>query len=294
MTNKLFKLLHVKRLANSKYFKFLTCNYSKFIKKSIAFTLAETLIVMGVIGVVAALTLPNLNQSTSNKEKVSKIKKIYKELNDAYGRAEAVYGPLPTWFNNDSSSNVDDIRVFSKRAGSRLVEFLKVRKDCGVEESGCMKQSWYIYRDGSLGDGQFGDAESNYYRFILQDGTSIALAIWANNTGGRCSVHEDQELYNVGLCGWLWIDLGGPNKGKHMWGSEVFDFYITTEGFLPIGTPLDKYGNSNSRLQENCIIKGYRCAGWVIQNGNMDYLKTNSNGVCPNGVVLSWDNTTCN
>lgn len=29
--------------------------------KKIAFTLAETLIVMGIIGVVAALTIPNLN-----------------------------------------------------------------------------------------------------------------------------------------------------------------------------------------------------------------------------------------
>ena len=30
-------------------------------KKSLAFTLAEILIVMGIIGVVAALTIPNLN-----------------------------------------------------------------------------------------------------------------------------------------------------------------------------------------------------------------------------------------
>lgn len=40
--------------------------------KKIAFTLAETLIVMGIIGVVAALTIPNLNSSTADKEKVAK------------------------------------------------------------------------------------------------------------------------------------------------------------------------------------------------------------------------------
>ena len=45
------------------------------LNSKLAFTLAETLIVMGVIGVVAALTLPNLNQSTGNKEKVAKVKK---------------------------------------------------------------------------------------------------------------------------------------------------------------------------------------------------------------------------
>ena len=45
--------------------------------KKIAFTLAETLIVMGIIGVVSALTIPNLNSATADKEKVAKVKKIY-------------------------------------------------------------------------------------------------------------------------------------------------------------------------------------------------------------------------
>lgn len=64
------------------------------IKRFFAFTLAETLIVMGIIGVVAALTIPNLNSSTADKEKVAKLKKVYSNLEDAVGRAEAVYGPM--------------------------------------------------------------------------------------------------------------------------------------------------------------------------------------------------------
>ena len=46
-------------------------------KRIIAFTLAETLIVIGIIGVVSALTLPNLNSSTGEKEKIVKLKKAY-------------------------------------------------------------------------------------------------------------------------------------------------------------------------------------------------------------------------
>ncbi len=68
-------------------------------RKALAFTLAETLIVMGIIGVVAALTIPNLNSSTADKEKVAKVKKIYSNLNDAIGRAQAVYGPVEEWVN---------------------------------------------------------------------------------------------------------------------------------------------------------------------------------------------------
>jgi len=52
---------------------------------------------MGIIGVVAALTLPNLNSSTANKEKVVKLQKIYSNLQDAFGRATAVYGPTDEW-----------------------------------------------------------------------------------------------------------------------------------------------------------------------------------------------------
>ena len=77
---------------------------TKNIQKTIAFTLAETLIVMGVIGIVSALTLPNLNASTGEKEKIAKVKKIYQNLDDAIGRAVAVYGPMDEWFINDTTS----------------------------------------------------------------------------------------------------------------------------------------------------------------------------------------------
>ena len=88
----------------------------KFYKKTLAFTLAETLIVMGVIGVVAALTLPNLNQSTGNKEKIVKVKKMYQNLNDAFGRATAIYGPMDEW-----SDTVDTFY-------NRMTEFMKLSK----------------------------------------------------------------------------------------------------------------------------------------------------------------------
>ena len=92
-------------------------------KRFFAFTLAETLIVMGIIGIVSALTLPNLNSSTGEKEKVAKVKKIYQNLNDAYGRATAIYGPFDEWFKNDTTNQARSIRF-----GERMTEFMKVSK----------------------------------------------------------------------------------------------------------------------------------------------------------------------
>lgn len=125
-------------------------------KKILAFTLAETLIVMGIIGVISALTLPNLNQSTGDKEKVAKIKKIYQNLNDAYGRAVAVYGPYDEWFVNDG--NNDNIKI--RRAGDRLTEFMKLSKNCKM----------------TLGCFTSGSGNWLFYEFILADGTSVKWA----------------------------------------------------------------------------------------------------------------------
>lgn len=47
----------------------------KKINRKTAFTLAEVLITLGIIGVVAALTLPSLIQSYREKETVAKLKK---------------------------------------------------------------------------------------------------------------------------------------------------------------------------------------------------------------------------
>ena len=41
-----------------------------------AFTLAEVLITLGIIGVVAAMTMPSLIQNYKERETVSKVKKF--------------------------------------------------------------------------------------------------------------------------------------------------------------------------------------------------------------------------
>ena len=125
----------------------------KIYKKTVAFTLAETLIVMGVIGVVAALTLPNLNQSTGNKEKVVKVKKIYQNLNDAFGRATAVYGPVDEWCPNCTLSDTKN------KIGERLTEFIKLSKNCKMTK-GCFNS---------------GSGTSDGYEFITADGTAIQI-----------------------------------------------------------------------------------------------------------------------
>ena len=239
-------------------------------RKALAFTLAETLIVMGIIGVVAALTIPNLNSSTGEKEKVAKVKKLYSNLNDAFERAQAVYGPLDEWFEGDATQQAQ-----STRFAERMTEFMKVSKTCKFT-AGCFSSGKLLNYDGS-------EYDSNYVQQLISDGTYMII------TADGTSVGFDGGTFSSRIR----IDIDGPNKGPNKIGTDIFDFSIseTSEGqqknvLTPSMHPAYWTGNFGRG-----DIFVYSTA-WVIQTGNMDYLKLNSSSKCPNGKNLNWQTQT--
>lgn len=76
------------------------------------FTLAEVLITLGIIGVVAAMTLPALIQNYQKMVVENQLKVVYSLITNAFKMAEAEYGTgfdfLPnTWKDNDEIANVN-------------------------------------------------------------------------------------------------------------------------------------------------------------------------------------------
>ena len=257
---------------NSKKIKSQPATHHSLVK-TIAFTLAETLVVMGIIGVVAALTIPNLNQSTGDREKVAKVKKVYANLTDAFGRATAVYGPVDEWFiNNDAiTANV--------RFADRMTEFMKISKNCGTDGSGCFPEDDYKMLDGDTDETPMNWDEEPMY--LLADGTAIDFYIFnkdCNNSSG--------QLENE-LCGYIYVDIDGV-KGSNTLGKDYFRFYVAKSGIYPEGAQI----TVTKDYAKSCFGGGGACAGWIIEMGNMDYLKA-TNGKCPNGTTLSVDNPTC-
>lgn len=67
------------------------------LKKMTAFTLAEVLITLGIIGVIAALTIPALIQNYRNQVVESRLKKFYTVFNQAILRSVADNGETINW-----------------------------------------------------------------------------------------------------------------------------------------------------------------------------------------------------
>ena len=257
---------------------------SNFVAKFCAFTLAETLIVMGIIGIVSALTLPNLNSSTGEKEKVAKVKKLYQNLTDAQARAVAVYGPVDTWFLSDTTK-----KDASNRYADRIMEFMKVSKDCNQSVSGCfVNKNYYELSGKDHGGGP--NTWPDDRKFKLADGTSISLSIDKYGTNACTSTSSDLVGDNK-LCGSISVDIDGI-KGKNAYGIDFFQFVITKDDIVPCGLPETTSGKS---LTSTCFTTGGACAAWIIMNDNMDYYSKATKGVCKNNSskTLSWDNTTC-
>ena len=61
------------------------------------FTLAEVLITLVIIGVIAALTIPNLMQKYQEQTTVKKVQKFYSTLSNAYSLAVKENGSVKDW-----------------------------------------------------------------------------------------------------------------------------------------------------------------------------------------------------
>lgn len=229
-----------------------------------AFTLAEVLVVIGIIGVVSALTIPNLQQGTNSKEVITKVTKAKATIDEAYGRAIATYGDPCLWTKGQTTAAAQAAVWYN-----RIFENLKVDKDCGLVDN-TNRTCW--------------DSTSNfgntYYKVKLADGTSMAMSA---NTGVIALG------YNCGSYGVAYsfsIDIDGPNKGSGNDCDDIYTLQYNVTSFL---------GDYSGNLKKNSAD----CAAWVLDKGNADFLKAvgsvGSSLRCKNGKYLDWsNNTTCN
>lgn len=72
------------------------------------FTLAEVLITLGIIGIVAALTLPALVQNYTSHVVETRLAKFYSNFNEAIRLAEVKYGDKKYWYEDAAGIDLDE------------------------------------------------------------------------------------------------------------------------------------------------------------------------------------------
>ncbi len=99
------------------------------IKRLLAFTLAETMIALAIVGVVSSLVLPNVIANYRKNLYVTSLKKVYNDLTQAMS--------LYMTENHKSEFVFSDI----DSAAAFLNRYLKVSKVCNLGYVGCFTQN---------------------------------------------------------------------------------------------------------------------------------------------------------
>lgn len=238
-------------------------NSSIFTKK-IAFTLAEVIITLGIIGIVAEITIPTLISNYRKQEYLNSFKKAYTNTTQAFmsiAQEEGCPGNLECTNLFDESTS--DTQTVDQNILNALSKKLKVIKSCGYSAGTatdeCSPNVKYLVGSGT--------SSRSGIRFILADG--IALNI--EDLAGNCALFTDKFL-----CAVISFDTNAAKLPNTM-GRDYYQLYLQKNGTLmPHG-----YGgtwNVNSGTpQDVCRTDvatsyGKACAGRIIEeNWQMNY-----------------------
>lgn len=212
-----------------------------------AFTLAEVLITLGIIGIVAAMTIPNLIQKNFEQHAISKLKETQSILAQAFKLSQEEYGEVEGWELVEWSSQSAEL------IANNLRPFLKIATDCGLDDINkkCVPNT-YLQLSGGKYDINYTN-DKRYYKISLLNGSSI----W-----WRAAKENDALIY-------FWIDINGKSQ-PNTFGKDLFMFLYANGTVIPNGSP-----TSSHNAKQHCINKkstGWGCAYYVITQGNMNYL----------------------
>ena len=205
-----------------------------------AFTLAEVLITLMIVGVVAAMTVPTLLGNADDKALATGALKAYAALANATKQLQTEKGPTRFW----------DLTPANVTKWYKL----KLNSSIQIPES---YTTYYLNQSAYTNANMFNPDTS----FITSDGMLFYIqSVSANCSGGGTENWADGCI-NFG------IDVNG-RKPPNTVGLDIYGFYINKDGdFLPEGT-IKGVVNTN-----NCSSSGsgWSCSQKVVAEGKITW-----------------------
>jgi len=218
-------------------------------KTKSAFTLAEVLITLVIIGVVAALTIPTAVTKYQKQETVSKLKKIYSSLGQTTARAIVDYGNVENWEMGAGQNPDAALTFFNTYMGPYLSLSEKAQK--------LSLTSWnkkYYYMNNS--EHEYGN---KWVRAYLADGSSLTMNV---------STSSDSNKWFQ-----IFVDINGDKKPNRM-GKDIFSFFYFVRydhseyqgKILPAGIFLSRNELLSGAYSCNKNESGERCGALIIKD----------------------------
>lgn len=204
----------------------------KKVKSRKAFTLAEVLITLGVIGIVAAMTLPAVVGKYQKKATVTKLQKTISILNQAYRLSISEVG----YHDNAFELGIDE--YFTKY----WKPYIKVSKECSrndnvYKECGYTKMAPFLWANKSNSDRNLSQGGGDRTVFYTNDGILYIL-----HSGLHGNLVASNEII---------IDING-GQGPNRWGRDVFTLQRTRDLIVPLG-----YDKNDEEVNNNCSSNGH-------------------------------------
>ena len=193
------------------------------------FALAEVLITLGIIGIVAAMTLPTLIQKHNNKVVETKLKKFYTQINQAVKLSEVEYGDMQYWWEDLSGSVWEDGKPVEGSSEAQkwfnkyIAKHVKIMKQ-EVQSSG----TFIVY---------FTDGTALKQ---MNNGTTRDWVFYTNPNKCEINLTSVNHAGNIGVCGFSFQFV--PN------GNNTFKYHYK-KGFEPW---MYTWDGKEESLREGC------------------------------------------
>ena len=213
--------------------------------RSAGFTLAEVLITIGIIGVVSAMTIPNIITHYQKQKTVTKLKKAYSQVNQALLLSVADNGDYDGW---DNPEVVGETEYF-KKYWLPYFKGITLCKNYNVCKYSHKDNSSFNYLNGQAsGIDAVYDGRST---IVLPDGVVLINFLNYNNR----YTHKNT---------WLYIDINGAEL-PNVIGKDVFTFERNERGII-----IPRCNSSNiSTVNADCSKTGTGlcCAKKIMNDG---------------------------
>ena len=211
--------------------------YENYSKRKRGFTLAEVLLVITVIGIIASYVIPDLVISTQNQQLKTAWRKKYSEVSQATNMIIMDLGSL-IGITGGADDNYSLQLAYQK--------YMNTVKSCNYanQKGSCwhLNDQWYDY-DGitSLTTSAVNIGVAS----ILTDGSFITF----NYSHNDCSYSAGDPAWSwtgvYTICGEVWVDTNGF-KGPNTKGKDIMRIIISGDGIHPYGA----YGNNRALQYE--------------------------------------------